>query len=53
MSESLFNKFAGGLQLNLKETPTQVFPCEYNKILKEHIFQGTLPTKPSVWTTLS
>ena len=33
MLEALFNKVAG-----LKETPTQVFPCEYFKIFKNSFF---------------
>ena len=52
MSESFLNKFACGLQLNLKEPPTQVFPCEYSEILKEHLFHRTLPDD-CFWTTFS
>ena len=31
-----------GLQLNLKETLTQMFSCEYDKIFKNSIFYRTL-----------
>ena len=38
--ESLFNKDAG-LQLSEKETPMQVFSCEYCKMFQDSIFCRT------------
>ena len=39
-SESLFDKVAG-LQFFQKETPTQVFSCEYCEIFKDSFFNRT------------
>ena len=41
--ESLFNKVAGLKACNyIKETPTQVFSCEYYKIFKNTYFEKHL-----------
>ena len=39
-SESVFDKVAG-LQFFQKETPTQVFSCEYCEIFKDSFFNRT------------
>ena len=44
--ESLFNKVAG-LQACNKETPTQVFSCEYCEIFKNTYFEERLRTSVS------
>ena len=40
--ESLFNKVTGLIACNFikKETPTQVFPCEYHKMFENSFFYG-------------
>ena len=38
MLESLFDKVADGPQLYKKETPTQMFSCEYCDIFKNSFF---------------
>ena len=43
MLESLFDKVASlGLQLYQKETPTQVFSCEYCELFKNNYFEKHL-----------
>ena len=41
MLESLFDKVADGPQLYQKETPTQMFSCEYCDIFKSSFFYRT------------
>ena len=48
MLESLLNKGAGFLQLYKKDTPTQVFSCEYREIFINTYFEKHLPTAASV-----
>ena len=49
MLEFLFNKVAGFRSVTLmKETPTQVFSCEYYNIFKNTYFEKHLPTAASV-----
>ena len=47
--ESLFNKVTRLMASNFikKETPTQVFPCEYHKIFEENFFYATSPMAAS------
>ena len=47
--ESLFDKFADPQTCNFikKETPTQVFSCEYCEILKNNFFYRTTPVAAS------
>ena len=46
---SLFNKVTGLMACNFinKETPTQVFSCEYHKMFEKSIFYGTPPMATS------
>ena len=46
MRESLFNKVA----IYLKETPTQVFPCEICEIFKNNFFHRTSPVAAFVFS---
>ena len=41
--ESVFNKGTGPMACNFikKETPTQVFSCEYHKMFEKSFFYGT------------
>ena len=47
--ESLFNKVTGLMACNFikKETPTQVFSCEYHKMFENTFFYGTPPVAAS------
>ena len=47
--ESLFNKVTGLMACNFikKETPTQVFSCEYHKMFENSFFYGTPPVAAS------
>ena len=47
MLESLFDYRPSGLQLYLKETPAQVFPCEICEIFKNTYFAEHLQTTVS------
>ena len=49
MLESLFNKVTGLMACNFikKETPTQVFSCEYHKMIENSFFYGTPPVAAS------
>ena len=44
MLESLFSKVRLGLLFYLKDTPTQVFPCEYSVIFKSSYLEEHLRT---------
>ena len=48
MLESLFNKAAGPLIKQLKETPIQMFSCEICKIFKNTFLYITPPVATSV-----
>ena len=45
MLESLFNKVTRLMACNFikKETPTQLFSCEYHKMFEKSFFYGTPP----------
>ena len=47
--ESPFNKVTGLMVRNFikKETPTQVFSCEYHKMFEKSSFYGTPPVAAS------
>ena len=47
--ESLFNKVTGLMACNFskKETPTQMFSCEYHKMSENSFFCGTPPVAAS------
>ena len=47
--ESLFNRVTGLMACNFikKEIPTQVFSCEYHKMLENSFFYGTPPVAAS------
>ena len=47
--ESPFNKVTGLMACNFikKETPTQVFSCEYHKMLEKSLFHGAPPVAAS------
>ena len=42
MLESFFNKNAG-LQLYYKQTPTQLFSCEFSEFFEDRFFYKTSP----------
>ena len=47
LCQSLFFNILAGLNFIKKESPVQVFPCEFSEISKNNFFYGTPPVAAS------